>query len=271
MIVTVEAPIAAGKSTLLKLIASQLGDDRVVVVPEPLEKWQDVDGAGNLLECFYSDPIRYAYTFETYLLLSRVQALEAAQRGRSADTVYVLERSWVSSRFVFGELTRKNGQLTDLEWALYKRTYDHLARGAPKVDGHIFLNVSAETAVARMKKRDRSEEASVPMAYQEALASAHNEWLGATETPVLEVNGNLEFEASPSRQGEVLASIRGFLASIECSVTTSTPLRAPLRALQPVAETPDRPTKKPKSEPAEKLAPLNENTASDENSPLAVA
>lgn len=242
-----------------------------MVVPEPLEKWQDVDGAGNLLECFYSDPIRYAYTFETYLLLSRVQALEQARQGKAPDTVYVLERSWVSSRFVFGELTRKNGQLTDLEWALYKRTYEHLARGAPKVDGHIFLNVSAETAVARMKKRDRSEEASVPMAYQEALAGAHSEWLGSTATPVLEVDGNLEFEASAGRQEEVLSSIRDFIAQLECSVTTSTPLRTPLRNLQPVAETPDRPAKKPKSEPAAKLAPLSEIAASDENSPLAIS
>ena len=43
----------------------------VEVVPEPVGEWQDVDGA-NLLDVFYKDPQRYAYTFQSYVFVTRL-------------------------------------------------------------------------------------------------------------------------------------------------------------------------------------------------------
>ena len=49
------------------------------VVPEPVEKWQAVRGAPdapgpahNMLDAFYKEPQRYAYTFQNYVFLTRV-------------------------------------------------------------------------------------------------------------------------------------------------------------------------------------------------------
>ncbi len=46
------------------------------VVPEPVDKWQDTDGTGqgnsNILEAFYKNPERYAYTFQNYVFLTRM-------------------------------------------------------------------------------------------------------------------------------------------------------------------------------------------------------
>ncbi len=49
------------------------------VVPEPVEKWQAVRGAPdapgpahNMLDVFYKEPQRYAYTFQNYVFLTRV-------------------------------------------------------------------------------------------------------------------------------------------------------------------------------------------------------
>ena len=38
-----------------------------------MEKWQDVDGrgGGNILEAFYNEPKRYAYTFQNLVFLTR--------------------------------------------------------------------------------------------------------------------------------------------------------------------------------------------------------
>jgi deoxyadenosine/deoxycytidine kinase len=46
------------------------------VVHEPVDQWQSVPtvegGTLNLLDRFYSDPERYAYTFQNYVFMSRV-------------------------------------------------------------------------------------------------------------------------------------------------------------------------------------------------------
>lgn len=75
----IEGNIAAGKSTFLQILAKELN---FLVVPEPLSKWQSVNAdtesfsfsqksGGNLLEMFYSDAKRWAYTFQSYAFLSR--------------------------------------------------------------------------------------------------------------------------------------------------------------------------------------------------------
>lgn len=43
------------------------------VVPEPVDKWQDVgNGHHNVLEAFYNSPERFAYTFQNYVFVTRM-------------------------------------------------------------------------------------------------------------------------------------------------------------------------------------------------------
>jgi hypothetical protein len=75
--IALEGNIAAGKSTLLRLLEDEVG---YVVVPEPISRWQSVSPAGekscggNLLELFYNDPKRWGLTFQMYAFLSRTMA-----------------------------------------------------------------------------------------------------------------------------------------------------------------------------------------------------
>lgn len=86
----VEGNIGAGKSTFLNIMADQALElqDIIEVVPEPVEEWQSVAGAEggegpvNLLDRFYKDPQRYAYTFQHYVLLTRMQKVCLAWFGR---------------------------------------------------------------------------------------------------------------------------------------------------------------------------------------------
>ena len=64
----VEGNIGAGKSTFLKVINTFLNAQ---VVFEPHEKWQNVAGE-NLLDRFYADTQRWAYTFQTYAFITRI-------------------------------------------------------------------------------------------------------------------------------------------------------------------------------------------------------
>ena len=64
-----EGNIGAGKSTFLSLIKELLP---VQIVYEPVEKWQHVGAGENILEKFYTDTHRWAYTFQSYAFITRV-------------------------------------------------------------------------------------------------------------------------------------------------------------------------------------------------------
>jgi len=68
-ILIIEGNIGAGKSTLLRLLSEHFAIDPVC---EPLERWQNVGNGDNLLDRFYKDINRWAYTFQTYAFVTRV-------------------------------------------------------------------------------------------------------------------------------------------------------------------------------------------------------
>merc|ERR550537_797059 len=76
-------------------------------------------------------------------------------------------------------------------------------------------------------KRSRSEEAAVPMAFQESLVRQHGVWLRETTVPVLTVDGDREFEADPLRRAEVIEEIRAFIRA------QRTPMLTPMRLPRP--------------------------------------
>ena len=48
------------------------------VVQEPVAKWQGGGNGGpNLLQMFYQDPPRYAYTFQNYVFMTRVMQVRS--------------------------------------------------------------------------------------------------------------------------------------------------------------------------------------------------
>ena len=57
------------------------------VVPEPVDSWQDypcLDKSGqirseNVLQRFYDNPARFAYSFQHYVLLSRLQKVSEGE------------------------------------------------------------------------------------------------------------------------------------------------------------------------------------------------
>ena len=75
---SIEGNIGSGKSTFLALI--QRTFPHIHVMPEPVAEWQNIytndgDKKLNLLEKYYEDPHRWAFTFQTNAILSRMKEL----------------------------------------------------------------------------------------------------------------------------------------------------------------------------------------------------
>jgi deoxyadenosine/deoxycytidine kinase len=183
----VEGNIGAGKSTFLDV----LGDgslelqDIIEIVPEPVEEWQKVEmtsGANetqnvNLLDQFYKDPKKYAYAFQHYVLLTRMQKDRNARS--SAKPLQILERSIFSDRMVFVRAMHEAGFLGDLELSIYDSWFS-MQIGQDRAltpDGFIYLKARPETCIKRLRHRNRSEEAGVDEKYLENLHDKHESWL----------------------------------------------------------------------------------------------
>ena len=181
----VEGVIGAGKSTMLERIVPLLrvrGLRNVIVVPEPLDLWTDVGGT-NLLQLFYENQKRWAFTFQMHAMSTRItsvwQALERVGMDcgddDDADIVVVCERSVFTDRHVFVETLVDDGIMSNVEKAAYVRAFDYFAAHDYRGNhaGVIYLRSLPKTCAEHMRVRDRVEEAGVPLTYLEKLHVHH--------------------------------------------------------------------------------------------------
>lgn len=214
----IEGNIGAGKSTLVSLIQKQLD---VHVIFEPHDQWQAVGGTENLLDRFYKDTARWAYTFQSYAFMTRVRAQEEHAKMFPHQS-QVLERSVYSDRYCFAKNCFELGFMNSLEWKLYQEWFAWLVDNYTAVpDGFIYLKADPEVCYARLTKRDRHEESDVKLEYLASLHKKHENWLthgmGLTpqleRVPVLTVDGNSDFEHDSIAQQKMIDAIRAFIAT----------------------------------------------------------
>ena len=186
LIVTLDGNIGSGKSTLLAALAVQLPDVEVVV--EPVAEWMILkNGAGkSLLELFYEDKRRWAYTFQNCAILTRLRTIKEAMAS-TKKRVILTERSVLTDRYVFAEMLRASGDIDELEWSLYCQWFDTFAASLP-VAGIVYLTTGVTTSGDRIVKRGRAGEGHIPASYLAALEAQHKTWLSSTTLPVLELS-----------------------------------------------------------------------------------
>ena len=187
MRIYVEANIGSGKSTLLNLL-----EDDYNTIKEPLDEWLNLtDGNENILDKFYKDPNRWAYTFQMETFMSRIESI----KNNEIEGINIIERSIYTDMNCFASLAHNNGHIQELEWKLYNKWFNWLDNAFNvKADGYIYVNTDPIISYNRIAKRSRTEESSIPFNYLEQVHQKHQQWLNSTTTPVLILDGNQEFE-----------------------------------------------------------------------------
>jgi deoxyadenosine/deoxycytidine kinase len=185
MLVLLEGNIAAGKSTLGSRLASSA---HFKFIPEPVSRWQ-TGFAANLLERFYTDTPRWAFTLQICAFVTRTQALQNLPGG-GQDVIF--ERSIYCDRHVFARNLHQHGLMDDTEWALYLHFWDYLKNLAPVPDAILYLRTPAAECYQRLRARGRTEESTIPLEYLQQLEARHDEWLlhpEIAERPVIVLDG----------------------------------------------------------------------------------
>lgn len=214
---SIEGNIGAGKSTFLKKITEDL---MCPLLLEPCSEWQDINGH-NLLDEFYKDIKRWAYSFQLYAFLTRIESIEKKIDSVGND-FFISERSIFADRYVFAEVCYNNHNMTELEWNMYKKWFDWtIYRKNKRVlpSGIIYLKVSPEISYERINIRGRSEEKSIPLEYLIALNEKYDLLFLSKENihecikniPILIINCDENFENNSKIWENMVYLIKDFI------------------------------------------------------------
>ena len=188
LIISLDGNIGAGKSTLLSSVRTHMPD--IHVVDEPVGQWTQLKNAKgeNLLQLFYQDKKRWAYTFQNCAIWSRLKNIKDAVENLDPTVkgphVILTERSVLTDKHVFAEMLRDAGDMDLLEWELYESWFNIFSKQYP-VSGIIYLSTGSITSNDRIHVRNRPEEKTIPIEYLDALDTQHKKWLQNTTIPVL--------------------------------------------------------------------------------------
>lgn len=188
-IISIEGNIGSGKTTIINLLQNNFED--VLLVEEPVVEWQNINGH-NILEKKFSNPERWCYSFEAYVLISKMNALVKA--ADSDKQIILIERCMLADK-VFFDLAVKLGQCNSMEQDMFNNLYQFLMENVyPRLCGIIYLDTGVEECIRRIVKRNRSEESSLDKDFLQKLGNDFVNIINTSNIPTLMLNGDYDLE-----------------------------------------------------------------------------
>jgi deoxyadenosine/deoxycytidine kinase len=217
-----EGNIGVGKSTFLKLLGQYCPE--ITVIQEPQDNWASHEQGQSLLENFYKDPRRWAYTLETLAMVSRVK--DHTFHQMPSDPNRLMERSVYSGHYCFAQNDYDSGYLSELEWEVYSRWVDFLVhKSCTPPRGFIYLRANPEACFERVKKRNRHGEESVSLDYIKRIHFWHDKFLleksgvayNLAQVPVLTLDANYDLINDQVCLKNYLTQVKDFLRQTQLS------------------------------------------------------
>lgn len=200
-IITIEGNIGSGKSTLLANLKEHFQHDpNIVFLKEPVDDWEsirDADGV-TMLQKFYQDQSKYAFSFQMMAYISRLAILKDVCE-KHPDATIITERSLYTDKYVFAKMLYESGLIEDVNYQIYQRWFDTFASEFP-IYGTIYVKTDPTICDVRIHTRSRVGESNIPLSYLENCSKYHDEMikLMGNEKPTLLLDGNLDIYDTPS-------------------------------------------------------------------------
>lgn len=213
IIISLDGNIGAGKTTLLSEIRKYMHN--VHVVDEPVGQWTSLknEDGKSLLELFYEDKKRWAYTFQNCAILTRFKNIQDAVDNLDSTIkepqIIITERSILTDKHVFAEMLRDSGDINMVEWDLYESWFNNFSKKYP-VNAIIYVSTGSKTSKERIEIRNRLGEDKIQLDYLDLVDIQHKKWINGTNLPVL----TLSTEAGMSAEDNI-KEIQEFIKKIK--------------------------------------------------------
>ena len=148
--ISIEGNIGAGKTSLAKLLAAELGAKLI------LEEFAE----NTFLPRFYENPERYAFPVELSFLSERFSQLKRELNTTDLFTPNIISDYFISKCQIFA----KNNLNKD-EYDLFLKMYEIVEASCPKPDLMVYLYLEVEDLQYNIRKRGRAYEQSISDEY----------------------------------------------------------------------------------------------------------
>jgi deoxyadenosine/deoxycytidine kinase len=199
--VLVAGNIGTGKTSITEKLGERLG----------WETGYESVADNPYLPDFYADMRAWSFHLQVFFLGHRAaQHQDAADSEKSA----ILDRSIYEDYYIFSRALRQLGNMTERDYASYKRIFEQVIGGLPAPDLLIYLWAPVEVLMQRIHSRGREIESGISADYLSLLESFYDEWLRNFDLcPVLTIRSNdLNFVDNPEDLETVIDRINKALA-----------------------------------------------------------
>ncbi|HUX12136.1 MAG TPA: deoxynucleoside kinase [Spirochaetia bacterium] len=174
-LIALEGQIGAGKTTLGLILAESL--------KVPFYAELAAENTELLLDKFYADRSRWAFTMQTHFITHRAAMLSAMPQGTGG----ILDRSLSGDR-IFAEVLHEDGYMDDLEFSAYEELFELLSSLVPPPDLMVYLDCNVDVALDRIRRRNRPAEAGIPRRYLDHLDRRYRSWYASySRSPKLRI------------------------------------------------------------------------------------
>lgn len=197
--ISIQGNIGSGKSTLVKALNDKYGNNkRVCFLQEPVNVWDtitDVNGK-TILELYYKDQKKYAFSFQMMAYISRLSSLrKVISEGYD---IIIAERSLETDKNVFAQMIYDDKNISEIEFNIYLKWFEEFQDNIPE-EKIVYLRTNPKTAYERIIQRGRIGE-NIPFEYIEKCHDYHENWLfnNKSRTKNIVLDANVDHNKQPN-------------------------------------------------------------------------
>jgi len=212
IIVSIEGNIGSGKTTLLSNLHNAFPGKNILFVKEPVNVWEEIkDSQGKtMLEKFYADQQKYAFSFQIMAFISRISLLKQSIR-ENPGSVIITERSLHTDKMVFAQMLFDSGLIEDVNYQIYLKWFDEFSRECP-LNRVIYVKTDPNICIQRIAKRSRAGESVIPIDYLRECHAYHEKMMEALSAiPQLILDGNVDIYENGDELQSWIQQISSFL------------------------------------------------------------
>lgn len=214
-IISIEGNIGSGKSTLVEGLKQKYkGQEHICFLQEPVDEWscvRDNDGK-TILEKYYGNQERYAFSFQMMAYISRLAQLKnAIKKGYQ---VIITERCVYTDKMVFAQMLYDDKKIEEVEYQIYLKWFTEFIDELPEFH-YVYVKTRPTIAHARVNKRSRKGETEIPLDYLEKCHHYHETWMKSIPSNnILSLHGDIDTDTYPDEREKWYGMIYQFLSLI---------------------------------------------------------
>lgn len=173
--IVITGNIGAGKSTIVKKLSKDLINS--TILHEPVEENVYIDEFYKVLSLYNNNitffPQMNEISLKMQLFLHYFRLTQQFQM-LTFDNDYVIQDRYLYDQLVFSQVMAKNGMMSVENFNLFRNIFDKTLMIAKEIDVLIYLQVSPENLMSRIKQRNRDCEKDITIDYITQLNKQYN-------------------------------------------------------------------------------------------------